>query len=479
MEVTKALDLFRTLRRRKLWLLVPVLLGLGVALAALKNIDPKYEARAVLQIERQKIPTDFVEDTVTAAVVERLRTIEQQIRNADVLEEIIRELNAYPELVDQGLMNEAVGLARRALTVDENQRQRTVSIGFVGTEPSLVADFANKVAEYVIEENTRLREVQAQGTTAFVDAQIEEARGKLREMAEAIAVLKKRWDGRLPEQRDRNQAALSRLERGLESAEDRIRTAETRRLLLQRTGTVAAQRVGPGKGVSRPTRADQLRQELRELESRYTEKHPDVIRVRKELQAAERSEKMMPVIDPEANSESNASADPILVAELEALDIEVARLQGERRGILVDISRYQQRLQGVPHVEQQLASLQREYDNFQGYYSSLLKKRIEAQLGENLEERQQSEQFSMLERAKPPWKPYSPKPLLFLFLGVSVGGVLGVGLVLLKEETDQSFRDPDALKDVFPGVAVLSVIPDLTDRSALAYQRQKKRKATA
>jgi uncharacterized protein involved in exopolysaccharide biosynthesis len=113
----------------------------------------------------------------------------------------------------------------------------------------------------------------------------------------------------------------------------------------------------------------------------------------------------------------------------------------------------------VPRVEQELLSLTRDYDNIKNSYESLLDKRLNARLYENLEKSQQGERFTMLERALPPAAPYSPNKILTLAAGLIAGGLLGLLMVLLRERTDPTYPDAESLQEAFPGLPVLATIP--------------------
>ena len=90
-------DLARSLWKRRFWLLVPLILGVLTALGAIRLIPPRYRASTMILVESQKIPTDYVRPTVTTTLGERLRTIEQQIKNRANLERVISELGLYQE----------------------------------------------------------------------------------------------------------------------------------------------------------------------------------------------------------------------------------------------------------------------------------------------------------------------------------------------------------------------------------------------
>ena len=101
----------------------------------------------------------------------------------------------------------------------------------------------------------------------------------------------------------------------------------------------------------------------------------------------------------------------------------------------------------------------RDYDNIKKSYDELLTKRIDARLAENLEKSRQMGQFTILERAVPPTDPYAPNPLLFLAGGLAFGALLGLTAATLREQTDATYVDGEALQAAFPGVPVLATIP--------------------
>jgi uncharacterized protein involved in exopolysaccharide biosynthesis len=104
----------------------------------------------------------------------------------------------------------------------------------------------------------------------------------------------------------------------------------------------------------------------------------------------------------------------------------------------------------------------RDYDNLQRAYNDLLKKKTEAALAENMEKGRQGEQFTVLERAYPPSAPYSPDLLICLGAGIVAGALIGLGLIVIKEETDQRFNDADALSRAFPALPVLASVPTIS-----------------
>ena len=476
-------DLARAVWRRRVWFLVPLLLGVAGGVGALRVLPKTYRAVTTVLVEAQKVPADYVKPTIATSIEERLRTIEPQIKNRDNLARIIREMGLYPELTRQGFLEGAIARARRDLTVQ--LQGNTFRIYFEGRDPAQAARTANRVAEAFIESNLKLRENQAQGTSTFLETELEKTKSRLEVQEARIAEFKRQNMGDLPEQRDTNLRGVEQLQTKLEINVDALDKAETRRLLLQsqmaelrnqqsgsRRSTLVALGIAPATP-DQPSRLDQLRAQLAELRARYTDRHPDVIRTRAEiaqLEALEKSQKTAPpasastaATSPTASGADDTDAapkvDPMLKTELASVDLEIRSLKAERERILGDIARVQGRLENVPRVEQELLSLTRDYENIKNSYESLLDKRLNARLYENLEKSQQGESFTILERALPPTSPYGPNKILVLGLGLIAGGLVGLLAALLRERSDHTYPDVEALQQAFPGLPVLATIP--------------------
>jgi polysaccharide chain length determinant protein (PEP-CTERM system associated) len=476
-------DLVKSVWRRPVWLLVPIVLGLGAAWGALRVLTPVYRASTLVMVEKQKVPADYVKPTVTLGMEDRLSTIEQQITNRSNLERIVQEMDLYPELRRQGSPEKVIDAARDNLTVAK-KGDSVFTIYFKNPDPVKAANTANRVAELFIQENLKLREDQAQGTSTFLESELGQTKARLEQQEAKIAAFKQIHMGELPEQRDTNLQQVGQLQDKLAINMEALDKAETRKIYLQRqiadlSQAAAVPQAAPAAPAG-PSRLEQLQDQLIELRSRYTDRHPDVVRLEAEIAELRKAESRIetssasPMPPPPAASR----VDPALRAQLDAVDMEIRGLQAERARILSDTAQYQARLEDVPRVEQDLLSLTRDYDNIQKSYDSLLAKRIDAHLAENLEKSRQSEQFTILEKAIPPDHPYWPNRLLFFAIGLAGGALVGVAAAFLRDQTDATFAEGDTLQSAFPGVPVLATIPQLSmtgegDR-APAYGRFKR-----
>ena len=126
----------------------------------------------------------------------------------------------------------------------------------------------------------------------------------------------------------------------------------------------------------------------------YKEKHPDIIRIKKEIAKLEKeygSQGASAGNEPN-QGRSRIISDPAMQRELINVDAEIARLQAEAGSLKKSIKLYQMRVDNTPRREQELASLKRDYDITLQSYQNLLSRKIEAKMSENLEKKQQGEQ---------------------------------------------------------------------------------------
>jgi polysaccharide chain length determinant protein (PEP-CTERM system associated) len=459
-------ELARAVFKRPGWVLPPVLLGLVLSFALLRFLPPTYTAGTLVMVEKQKVPSDYIKATVTTSMEDRIRTIEQQVTNRGSLERVIKQLDLYPEERKHESMADVIEGARKDLKV-KKQGDSLFSISFQYGDPVKTAQAANRIAEQFIDDSLQQRANEAQGTSTFLESELDATKKRLEAQEARIATFKQGYMGELPEQSDTNLKMVESLQSKLEINLGALDKAEQRKLFVQgqiAQGREAAlpQRSAAASSPPPPSRLDIARNELANLLAQYTDRHPDVIRKKEEvayLEKQERESQKAAAAAAQAAPDTTPKVDPMLRAELESVGLEIKGLQNDRDRILAQIAQLQGRLENVPRVEQQLLSLTRDYDNIKKSYDSLLEKRLNARMAENLEKSQQGEQFTILEKAIPPDVPSGPnKPLLWA-AGLISGLVLGIALALLREQTDHTYSDPESLQSAFPGVAILASIP--------------------
>jgi polysaccharide chain length determinant protein (PEP-CTERM system associated) len=343
------------------------------------------------------------------------------------------------------------------------------AISYQGADPDTVAQVTNALAFSYVEENLKARERQATGTSQFLKVQLHEVRKRLDGQEQQVSQFKRRHLGELPQQLDTSLGIIDRLDSQLRlNIDNQGRLGERREALAKRAAqlpTISETPTGPGGDHLERTPASpgetlaRLQQELRTLRTRYTDKHPDVIRVRSAIADLEQElgQSPAPLATTTADSRSLTTPNPRNLSPADdELAAELRALKAEERRLRDSIAIYVSRVQNTPKLEQELKELSRDYDSTKELYSSLSKRYEEAELAESMEQRQKGEQFRILDAALPSTVPSAPRRLRLLLISGVLSLGLAIGAVVLAEELDTSFHSRENLR-AFTSVRVIAL----------------------
>jgi len=455
--------------RRRLYFIVPlVIIFIGACLWA-AFAPRKYMASTLVLVTPPRVPAELVRSTVTSGITERLNSISQEIMSRTRLEAVIDELKLFSKESKKMDREGIVELMRRNVKVDIPQRTSDnvgyFAIRYTSEDPSVAAAVANKLSSLFIEENLKQREQQAVGTSEFLSNELKTTRERLETQGKELADYKRRHLGELPEQRETNIRLLEQIQLQYQRNEESLRAAQDRQLLIGRQmRELENPSVQPGESAagtrsrgSFETQLDDMKKNLAELQSRYKERHPDVVSLKRKIAEMEKRKDAFNINnDPRYRELANALA---------ATDLEIKRLQDESVKLRAQMGQYRGRVEGATVREQQMSSLVQEYENTKRLYESLLRKSEEAQQAENLERRQKGEQFRVVDPARVPEKPVQPDIPMVLLIGLVGGVASGLGGIFAREQIDRSFRDPEDVEATL-GFKVLANIPKIVSKAS-------------
>ncbi len=493
------------LRRRFWYIALPFFVISLAAILYCIRTPRAYMAQSLILVEPQQVPRDYVRSTVTLDLGDRLRTISEQITSRTRLEKIIEEFDLYRETRMSGTMTDAVETLRKKITIQVKQQARGLDTGafaiaFSSPDPVKAKDVTNKLTQLFIEDNLKLREGRAIGTSRFLDRELERMSETLRERETKLRQFKEKYRGLLPENMDQNYRMMAHLQQELSSVNAAIQQTKDRKVLLETqvsslekmTGQVGDLDLQGGTNVEGPWASpelEQLRSKLGDLRSRYSDKHPDVMRLQAAIAKLEKEQEAAPVDgDLEKPSEDwgssglPASEDVYLfggqkeglMAQLRTIDMEIGKLQKEQEKITNQMNEYRHRIESGPQIEQMLVDVSRGYDEASKNYAALLDKSLDAQLAENLERAQQGEQFRILDPAKLPEKPFKPDSRRILVVAFFLALAAGLGVAYLREYLDTSFSSVKELEGRLLQIPILASIPLITtqrDRRGIIVKR--------
>jgi polysaccharide biosynthesis transport protein len=460
-----ALDYLNVFTRRKWWLVVPVLASIAVGALLVKVLPREYRAPATIGVEAPAVSPNIVNQS-SLDNQERLRALQQQLMSAPILARVAREEHLGnaddSKVIDRLRSRIKVTVPEPVATTSEPRRLDTFLVSYGDATPEGAQHITNRLASVFVDENSKVRTEHAEDTSAFIAAQQKASQGRLDALEAQLRTAKEAHMGRLPEQTQANLQTLSGLRQQLESNATALRGEQDRLSMIERQvddmtkGTSGVFFLPRGGGdtasVAPPeTRVMMIERELADARMMYTDKHPEVARLQDELKTARAdaaAEKQRPTSDRVAQ----LSLDPAyrqLVSDREMTNLRVRDLQRTQSDLNRQISLYQGRVESAPMVEQQLSSLQRDYDLEKAQYGELSAKFHTATIAENVERNGHGEQFTVLEPAGYPTAPTSPIPLRVMLISIVVGLCLGGGLTFAREYLDRSVHDVHDLKNEF------------------------------
>jgi polysaccharide chain length determinant protein (PEP-CTERM system associated) len=467
--------------RRKWLIVVPFVLSIIVTLYLCVVLPPIYRSETTILVEPQQVPEDYVQSTVTGSVRDRLSTISQQILSRTRLESVIRDLDLYPDMRARYPMEDVVRKMRENIEIDVEEgtgrshrgeaSAAAFRLAFLDKDPHVAQKVTSTLANLYIEENLRVRETLARGTKEFLDREVHDVEQELAAREEAIREFRQKYMGELPEQLETNLRTLDQLQEQKNAVLETLRESEDRLILLERQldhTPASLSEMGADQEDLYAT-LEQKRQRLSALTSRYTELYPDVITLKKEIRELEEriagtkeTAGETPTEDSPVVEESPVvSANPAyqrLTSQIESDRLTVKNLRLEIASINQRMRQLQRRVENIPSREQELMSLKRDYETIKQSYDSLMERKINAAIAENLETRQKSERFRILDPANFPQKPVKPNRRKILAIGLVLGLGLGGGLAFLREQMDDTFHSVEEVK-AFVDIPVIGVIP--------------------
>ncbi len=469
-------DYWMILRRRRWMLLIPVLVAPVLAFMISLKLDDRYTSQTLVLVEAQRVPDAYVTSVVPEQVTERLATMQEQILSRSRLQPIVERFGLFKDQRKSAPMEDLVEQMRAAITVSPVRADfgtRTGGlpgfyISFTSADPRVAQQVCAEITSMFMEENLKLREQRAQGTTDFLTKQLEEAKRKLDEQDARLAAFKKQHIGALPGQEQVNLGLAMGFTTQLDAATQAVSRAQQDKAYLESLlqQQVAIRQGGAATGTATPEALDKqlttLQGHLVSLQARYTDDHPDVIKVKSDI--AKTQARLAEVSSAPTTEPKFVLQDPPEIRQLRAqihqADQIIRTKTAEQERFRQSLGAAQSRLQLSPIVEEQFKAVTRDYQTALDFYKDLLEKKTHSEMATDLERRQQGEQFRVIDPANLPEKPSFPNRPLFALGGLGIGLAFGIGMVVLLETKDRCLRSEDDVVN-YLGLPTLAVMPTI------------------
>jgi uncharacterized protein involved in exopolysaccharide biosynthesis len=494
-------------RRYKASLLIFSVIVLASVIVAVV-LPPKYLSSAVIMIEEQQIPEDYIKSTITTYAEERLHLINRQIMKYSQMEDVIKKTDLYPELTDKGDWGGAISKLKDSIALDtisfkEGNKTSTIafSLSFEGDDPKTVYKVTEVLSNLYLKEEAQARKKLTSVTTDFFKQELSHLKEQVRIQEERMSKFKSEHIGLLPENASYNLHNISRLEMEIERIYSRIRTLEDRKIYLKgqlaNVEPLLPVKTDKGKLASNPKdRLKRLRLELIQMQARLSDKHPDIRKIKSEIakledqvgQIDEAVYKVKTLSDKRAKLAElkgslgrkhpdvirltkevkilSAQVDKLLtdksvieiseerpdnptyinlMTQIVSADAEIKSLRKKEKKNLESLAGFRDKVSKAPLIEQEYNEIKMELNGAKDKYKEILSDLTTAQVAQQMETQQKGEKFTILEPAYYPSAPYKPNRILITLLGVIVAFGISVSFAALQEGMDHSVKSEDEL----------------------------------
>jgi polysaccharide chain length determinant protein (PEP-CTERM system associated) len=477
-----AMEDYAEMFKRRKWLILVVTLGVLVVSVVVSSIlPPRYESQTLVLIEQQKVPEDYVKPVLDEDLGARLASMKEQILSRSRIEPIITKFNLFSS--NGSSMDERVERTRKAIKITQIHSEQARSSGsmpgffisFDAQDARTAQQVCGEITSLFVSENLHAREQSAEGTSDFLKQQLEDAKRKLDEQDAKLAAFQEKYLGRLPGQEASNSNSLQALTTQLDASTQSLNRMQQSETFIQAMISQQSQQLQSAEPIATIT-ADERKKELKSLKEQkaaldaiYTPDHPDVVAMNRRIADLE-AQMAKPAADPTPAPDATGATmrpDPPqlqqLKAQLSSVEASIASARKAQGGIEAQIRNYESRIEASPQVEEEYKQITRDHDTALGFYDSLLQKMNMSSMATALEQRQQGEQFIVMDAPNLPDAPTFPNRYIFAGGGFAGGLFLGLLLAAILEYRDVTLRNE---RDIWaftklPTLAVVSHINDL------------------
>jgi succinoglycan biosynthesis transport protein ExoP len=439
-------QVMRALWRRKLLVFAiaggAFLVGAGIV-AAIPNT---YEATVAIRLEPHHPIAEMVQPTISEAPERRVVTVRQELLARPVLQRAIEEMGLYREIVDEKGIDAAIERMRKDIAV-KLEGDAAFEFTYTAEDPNIAAQVANRLPQIFAEEGVKNRQAMAERTTRLFGDEVTALKKAVADWEKRIAQFKVDHLGELPEQMELNMRSLERVTAAIQTSTDELRGAEIRRADMLR-----AHYAGDSEAGRLQAQELETQRALIAAKSQWTADHPEVQKLARELSNVRARLK-----DAEGRLEEERR-------ERARMGKVIASIEERIQGLHSEAEAFQNRLQNTPQWAHELAMMTRDYEASRAKYDSVLSRKVEAELAQELEQRAAHDVFRVISAATVPVTPAKPDRMGGFLLSFLIALALGILVGVLVEMRDESIRDATEVRERLP-IPVLAVVPQLAGRT--------------
>jgi polysaccharide biosynthesis transport protein len=518
-------DYIAAIKRRRVVLVSIALPILAIAAALAIGLPDIYVSTGLITFSDAtvsgQLPTDKERASREKSYMDQyVASLSESVMSPPSLTKLIKEV---PEALPVDGTLEDINRKTRVETVKmpvldpDSSREREIISAFTVQYGSRNPEIAQKVSAWltnqfmVVSRGNLL--VRAKAAAQFYNVQAEQYRKDIADLESKLATFKAKNFGNLPELTDLNLNLLDRTQRDLDDIGQQQRALRQDKIFLEQQ-LVQARNAGTDEGM-----LQQLQAEYSKKLSTYDENHPDMIALRRQIDAikagggaidslslaaqlqaqkqilaqarqrysedhpdVKRIERQIKTLQTRiASGETNAGnvvGSPAVVqlkTQINAMDTQIAGLDRRAGELRTKLDVMERRVEQTPQTEREYKTLTRDLELAHAKYDEINKSMMDSELTSAAITSGRSDELSLVQAPSVPAKPAKPKRVAIAAIGVMLAILLSLTAVVVAESVDQTVRGSRDVRRVLD-LSPLGVIPEIQD--AVTTRRARWRLAT-
>ncbi len=441
------------------------------------QLPDQYKATAKVYVDTRSVLRPLLKGlTIQPDVDKQVKLMTRLLLTRPNLEKIARMTDLDLVATDERAMEGVIDRLKSSIEIESARRVNIFTISANDSNPNLAKRLVQATLTVFVEQALGETRRDADNAQRFLDQQIKEYERRLKLAEQAIEEFKRKNYGLLPGQGGNLYEELQNANTQLEEAKLALEEAINRRDEIARQledDEPMFADFGSASLSPKETRIQAMQERLDELLLKYTDKHPEVIALKKSIAQLKNQPEEESFGDDMGNTEN-----PIfqqMKISLSEADANVASLQARVKAYENKIKRLKKGMDARLRVETELKSLNRDYGTVKENYEILLARREQARLSESVEQNTDSVKFRVIDPPQVPSKPSAPNRILLSVAVLSAGFLSGFGLTIFLALLRPTFISPQKLREVtgFPVLGTVSMnwVPAIKRKKWLEFLR--------
>ena len=439
------------------------------------TLPRQYESQGRFYVDVDSLLTPLLTGiAIDVNPIQQLDYLRNTLLSRPNLEQVIHLAGLDDQAATAAGKDALLSTLARSVTISP-QTSNLFIVSFRSPDPVVAKNVVQSLLTLFSQKTTESNRSEMDNAQRFLSSEIARYEGQLRAAEQRRAEFRQQYMNLLPGA-GANVSHLDAVRQGKQQADEAYHDAVAKRDSLKSELAAVPQFlsvdsaqivISNGRPVGTPTemRLDEAKRNLDTLQLRFTDQHPDVIAMKRQiadLEAQVEKERSAAASGgglPRSSARKSQVANPVYdQLKIRLADAETTLVAAKRRldSLQVQETELAQSANQVPEVEAKAEDLDRDYGVIKHKYEELLQRREAATLGQSADMKADKITFRIVDAPQVPITPASPNRPLFFSVVLVLGLGAGLGVALLLTQIDRSFSSASSLRDL--GLPVLGAV---------------------